>query len=270
MMVTHPDGATEEHWTDADGAQWTRETDEDGNVEKEVTIDYYQLDEETFVIMETDVDGNTVKEEYYRNDGSHSEIIYDTTTGEVAEEVFHNDDGSTTRYYVDNEGFEVYETTDEWDQTTVDRYNEATGENSREYEDDYGNWVSESYDATTGEMTREVYDDYGTVFVETYGQDGEMIGDVVVQDTEGWVFGDCTDEEVAGNWETTCYKSRTNADGNEETEVEVFSYPTDSAAGTTGFYGTQVCSTVTRTFFDQSTETFDRTCDGFRITADGS
>jgi hypothetical protein len=122
-------------------------------------------------------------------------------------------------------------------------------------------------------MTREIYDDYGTVYVEVYGQDGEMIGDVVVMDTEGWVYGDCTSEETSDAWVDTCYKSRTDADGNEETEVEVFTWSTDesSTAGTgTYFFGTQVCSTVTRTFYDQTTETFDRTCDGFRVEVDGS
>jgi len=207
--------------------------------------------------MESDVDGNVVSEQYYRSDGGHSEIRYGAD-GEVTEEVFYNDDGSSTRYYQED-GFEVYETTDEWDRTTVDRYNPETGENSHEFEDDYGNWISESYDTTTGEMTREVYDDWGNVYVERYDADGEMIGDVERQDLEGWVFDECTDEEVAGTWIYTCSKYRTDADGNTETEVEVFEYPTyddPSTAGTAAMFGTQICSTVTRTFFDQSTEEF--------------
>ena len=117
-------------------------------------------------------------------------------------------------------------------------------------------------------MTREVYDDWGNVYVERYDADGEMIGDVERQDLEGWVFDDCTGEEVAGVWTDTCTKYRVvDDDGNTETEVEVFTYPTydDPNMGTAAHYGTQICSYVTRTFIDQSTEEFERTCDGYRV-----
>lgn len=140
--------------------------------------------EETYIDLET---------------GSQSTVEF-ADDGEVLSEEYFNDDGSSTVYYQDDEGFEVYETTDRYGFVTEERYNPETGENSWSYEDDYGNWVSETYDNETGESTKTVEDDWGNVFIETYDAEGEMIGEVEHQDREGWTFGDCIDEEVAGEW----------------------------------------------------------------------
>jgi hypothetical protein len=165
--------------------------------------------------------------------------------GMLLEEEYFNDDGSSTRYYTEDDGTEVWETEDAYGALTISTYNYETGENSYQYEDYYGNTITESWDYETGAMTREVEDAYGQIFVERYNADGTMDGDVEVRDKDGFIVQD----EVV-NDDGTVSISKQDEDGNMVTETW------DPMTGD---------ATVTYTFADGTTETFDRDWEGNTI-----
>jgi hypothetical protein len=95
-----------------------------------------------------------------------------------------------------------------------------------------------------------------------------MVGDVVEQDLEGWVYGDCTEgDDSTGSWTSTCTKTREDADGNVETEAETYVEPNWENIVS----NTVICFNVERTnSAGDITDSFSRTCNGERVITDGT
>ena len=139
----------------------------------------------------------------------------------------YDEDGTRTVVSTRPDGTEVYETEDMYGITTIHTWNPETQESTFEYGDEYGNWIRETFDETNGELVRYVEDPYGTVFVERYDDNGDLVGDVVRQDREGFAI---ADEVVNDDGTITVTKEREDDAGNTITVVETWDPSTGEAS----------------------------------------
>ena len=227
IEITNPDGTREVQIMDAEGNTRIEHYDTAGAITREETIGYYQLDDGTFVVYREDTTG-ALEETYFREDGTSSTVRFNAE-GEMVFEERYDEDGTRTVVSTRPDGTEVYETEDMYGITTIHTWNPETQESTFEYGDEYGNWIRETFDETNGELVRYVEDPYGTVFVERYDDNGDLVGDVVRQDREGFAI---ADEVVNDDGTITVTKEREDDAGNTITVVETWDPATGEASVT--------------------------------------